>query len=105
MEPIREEVLLEKLSNEVEGKILNYERISSKYKKKPYEIKSELDGKYLERVKKVINEVGDFIGGYLTRFLSYQRSIFDYVRKHKVEFLSEYNLLVKVKGKTDKEEK
>lgn len=105
MEPITEGALFEKLSNEVEGKILNYERISSKYKKKPYEIKSELDGKYLEKVKKVINEVGDFIGGSLAGFFSYQRSIFNYVRKHKVEFLSEYELLVKVKAKTDKEEK
>lgn len=105
MEPITEEALFEKLSNEVEGKILHYERISSKYKKKPYEIKGELDGKYLEKVKKVIKEVGDFIGGSLPTFFSYQRSIFDYVRKHKVEFLSEYELLVKVKAKTDKEEK
>ena len=105
MEPITEEVLLEKLSNEVEGKILNYERISSKYKKKPYEIKGELDGKYFEKVKKVINEVGDFIGGFLPKFFSYQRSIFDYVRKHKVEFLSEYQLLVEIRAKTDEEEK
>ena len=105
MEPITEEVLLEKLSNEVEGKILNYERISSKYKKNLYEIKSELDGKYFEKVKKVINEVGDFIGGFLPKFFSYQRSIFNYVRKHKVEFLSEYQLLVETRAKTDKEEK
>jgi len=105
LQPITEEILLEKLSNEVEGKILGYERISSEYKKKPYEIKSELDWKYLEKARKVIDEVGDFIGGYLTRFFSYQRSIFDYVRKHKVEFLGEYVLLAKAKVKTDKEEK
>jgi hypothetical protein len=73
--------------------------------KKPYEVKSELDGKYLEKAKTVVNEVGDFIGDSLPRFFSYQRSIFNYVRKHKVEFLSEYELLVKVKAKTDKEEK
>ncbi len=54
MEPITEEALIEKLSNEVEGKLLNYERISSKYKKKPYEIKGELDGKYLEKVKEIM---------------------------------------------------
>lgn len=105
MGPITEEALIEKLSNEVEGKILNYERISSKYKRKLYEIKGELDGKYLEKAKKVINEVGDFIGDFLPKFFSYQRSNFDYVRKHKVEFLSEYDLLVRVKAKTDKEEK
>jgi hypothetical protein len=105
LEPISDEALIEKLSNEVEGKILNYERISSRYKKRPYEIKRELDGMYLEKVKQIINQVGDFIGGYLTRFLSYQRSIFDYVRKHKVEFLSEYKVLEEVRVITDKEEK
>jgi len=63
LQPITEEILLEKLSNEVEGKILGYERISSEYKKKPYEIKSELDWKYLEKARKVIDEVGDFHRG------------------------------------------
>ena len=105
MGPITEEALTQKLSNEVEGKILNYERISSKYKKKPYEIKSELDEKYLEKAKEVINEVGEFIAGFLPKFFSYQRSNFHYVRKHKVEFLSEYQLLVETRAKTDKEEK
>jgi len=105
LEQVTEEVLFEKLSNEVEGKILNYERISSHYIKKPYEIRSELDGKYLEKVKKIIDEVGNFIGGFLPKFFSYQRSSFDYVRKHKVEFLNEYGLLVKVRVRTDKEEK
>jgi len=103
--PITEEALLEELSNRVEGGILNYQRISSKYKRKPYEIKSELDEEYLERVRKTVNEVGDFVGGFLRGFFSYQRVSFDYVRRHKVEFLSECELLAKVRVKTDKEEK
>jgi len=105
LQPITEEVLVKRLSNEVQGEILNLERISSRYEKRLYEIKSELDAKYLERVRKIINNVGDFIGGFLPRFFSYQRSIFDYVRKHKVEFLSEYKLLEEVRVRTDKEEK
>jgi len=105
LQPITEEVLVERLSNEVQGKILNFERISSRYEKRLYEIKSELDGKYLERARKIINDVGDFVGDFLPRFFSYQKSIFDYVRKHKVEFLKEYKLLEEVRVRTDKEEK
>jgi len=105
LEPITEEILLKKLSKEVEGKILNYERLSSNYKKKIYEIKSESDRKYLEQVKKIIDEVGDFIGGFLPKFFSYQRSSFNYVRKHKTEFLCECKLLVRIRANTDREEK
>ena len=79
---------------------MNLERTSSRYEKRLYEIKSELDKRYLERARKIINDVGDYIGDYLPRFFSHQRSIFDYVRKHKVEFLSEYKLFEEVRVRT-----
>ena len=85
--------------------ILHYDRISSTLKKEPYEVRNELDLKYLEHVKGIITDVGDFIKGYLPRFFSSQRADFDYVRKYNVEFLSKQQLLVKVIAKTDKEEK
>jgi len=100
LQPITKEALVERLSSEVQGKILNLERTSSRHEKRLYGIKSELDKRYLERARKIINNVGDYIGDYLPRFFSPQRSIFDYVRKHKVEFLSEYKLFEEVRVRT-----
>ena len=105
LHPIKDDIVIEKLHREMGEEILHYDRISSKRKKEPYEIKDEFDLKYLEHAKGIINDVGDFIRGFLPRFFSPQRADFDYVRKYNVEFLGRHELIVKVRVKTDKGEK
>ncbi len=105
LQPITDDVVIEKLRHEVGEEILHYDKISSTRRKEPYEIKNELDLKYLEHAKEIINDVGDFIRGFLPRLFSPQRANFDYVRIHNVEFLSRHQLLVRVKAKTYKREK
>lgn len=104
--PITDDVLFKKLSDEIKEKILSYDKVFSKRQRRVYEIKNKLDRKYLEHVKGITNEIGDFIRDFLPRFyFSSQRGDFDYVRKYRVEFLNRHELLVKVRVKTDKEEK
>lgn len=105
LHPIKDDIVIEKLHREMGEEILHYDRISSKRKKEPYEIKDEFDLKYLEHAKGIINDVGDFIRGFLPRFFSPQRADFDYVRKYNIEFLGRHELIVKVRVKTDKGEK
>ena len=105
LEPITEDMIVEKLRHEVGEEILHYERMSSSHKKHAYEISNEADAKYLECAKKIIGDVGDFIRDCLPRFPSNQRANFDYVRKHQVEFLDRYEFLIKIKAQTVKEQK
>jgi len=105
LEPVTEDMIAKKLSREVGEEILRCERMSSLYRKHPYEIKNEPDAKYLEHAKKIIGDVGDFVRDCLPRFPSHQRGSFDYVRTHRVEFLERYELLATVKVKTIKEQK
>lgn len=105
LQPVTNDVLIEKIHHEIGEEILDYDRISSTHRKEPYESKNELDLKYLEHAKGIINEVGDFIRGFLPRFLSPHRADFDYVRKHNVEFLKRHELLIEVRVKTNKEGK
>ena len=105
LQPITDDIVIEKLHRETGEEILHYDRISSTRKKEPYETKNELDLKYLQHAKGIINDVGDFIRGYLPRFLSPQRADFDYVRKHNLEFLRRHVLLAKVRVKTAQGEK
>ena len=97
LEPITEDMLTERLSNELGEKILRYQRISSSHRKHPYDVKNELDAKYLEHAKKIIGDVGGFVRDCLPRFPSHHRVNFDYVRTRQVEFLDRYELLVTVK--------
>ena len=105
LQPITDDIVIEKLHREMGEEILGYDRISSTRKKEPYETKNELDMKYLEHAKGIINDVGDFIRGFLPRVFSPQRADFDYVRKNNVEFLIRHEFLVKVRVRTDKGEK
>ncbi len=105
LQPITDDIVIERLHHEMGEEILHYDRISSTRRKKPYETKDELDLRYLEHAKGIINDVGDFIRGFLPRFFSPQRADFDYVRKHNVEFLGGHELLVKVRVRTDTGEK
>ena len=105
LQPITDDVVIEKLRHEMGEEILHFDKISSTRKKEPYEIKNELDLKYLEHAKEIINDVGDFIRGFLPRLFSPQRASFDYVRIHNVEFLSRHQFLVRVKAKTYNREK
>ncbi len=105
LHPITDDIVIKKLHREMGEEILHYDRISSKRKKEPYEIKDQFDLKYLEHAKGIINDVGDFIRGFLPRFFSPQRADFDYVRKYNVEFLGRHELMVKVRVRTDKGEK
>lgn len=105
LDPIGEDIFLKKLSDKVEGEVLHYDRISSLPRKETYEIKDELDVKYLEHVKEIINDVGDFISDFLLGFLSSRRASFNYVRRHNIEFLKKYELLVEARVKTNREEK
>jgi len=105
LQPITDDIVIEKLHREMGEEILGYDRISSTRKKEPYEIKNELDLKYLEHAKGIINDVGDFIRGFLPSFFSPKRADFDYVRKYNVEFLIRHELLLKVRVRTDKGEK
>ncbi len=104
LQPITDDIMIEKLHREMGEEILHYDRLSSTHKKKPYEPKNELDLRYLEHAKGIINDVGGFIRGFLPRFFSPQRADFDYVRKHNVEFLRSHELIVKVRVGTDKGE-
>ena len=105
VEPVTEDMLAEKLSREVGEEVLRCERISSLHRKHSYEIKNELDAKYLEHAKRIIGDAGDFVKDCLPTFPSHQRANFDYVRTHHMAFLDRYELLVTVKAETVKEEK
>ncbi len=105
LEPITEAMIVENLNREVGEEVLRFETISSSRKKYAYEIKNEADAKYLERAKKIIGDVGDFIRGCLPGFPSNQRVNFDHVRTNNVEFLYRYEFLVTVKAETVKEQK
>lgn len=100
---ITEDILRERIGNEVEGNIVNYKIISSKRQKKLYEIKSKLYDDYLKHVHSIIKDVGDFIRAYLPKFSS-RRKDFDYIRSQ-CEFLINHEILLKVSVKTDKEER
>ncbi len=105
LQPITDDIVIEKLHREMGEEILDYYRISSTRKKEPYETKNESDLKYLDHAKGIVNDAGDFIRGFLPRFFSPQRGDFDYVRKYNVEFLSRHELLVRARARTAKEEK
>lgn len=105
LEPVTEDMVVEKLRREVGEETLRFERKSSLHRKHPYEIRNEADAQYLEHAKKIIGDVGDFVRDYLPRFPSHQRLNFDYVRTHQAEFLDRYELLVTVKAETTKEQK
>ncbi len=105
LQPITDDMVIEKLHREMGEEILGYDRISSTRKKEPYEIINALDLKYLEHVKGIINDVGDFIRGFLPRGFSPKRADFDYVRKNNVAFLIRHEFLLKVRVRTDKGEK
>ncbi|MBW2040102.1 MAG: hypothetical protein JRI46_11030 [Deltaproteobacteria bacterium] len=105
LQPITDDILIKKLHRKMGEEILHYDRISSTRREEPYETKNELDLKYVEHVKGIINDVGDFIRGFLPKFFSSQRADFDYVRKYNVGFLDKHKLLVKVRAKTNKGEK
>jgi len=100
LEPVTEEMVAEKISREVGGDVLRYERISSLHSRHPYQVKNELHAEYLEDAKSIIGDVGDFVRGCLPGFPSYQRVNFDYVRTRQVEFLDRYELLVRVRAET-----
>jgi len=105
LEPVTQDLLAEKASQEVGEEILSCQRISSSRKKHPYPIQSETDTQYLVRASKLIAEVGDFVRSCLPGFLSRQRANFDYVRKHQLEFLERHETVVRVKVETPKGEK
>ena len=105
LQPITDDVLIEKLHHEIEGEIIDCDRISSAHKKQPYETKNELDLRYLEHARGIIDDVSDYIRGFLPRFFSSQRADFDYVRRYNVEFLKRHQLLITVRARTDKEDK
>lgn len=104
LEPITQDLLVEKASQELGEEILLCQRISSSHKKHPYSIQSETDARYLEHASELIAEVGDFVRSYLLGFLSRQRANFDYVRKRQLEFLERHETLVRVKVETPKGE-
>ncbi len=105
LEPVTQDLLSQKASEEAGEEVLHCQRISSSSRKHPYAIESETDAKYLEHASKLIAEVGDFVRSYLPRFLSRQRANFDYVRKHQLEFLERYETVVRVKVEIPKGEK
>lgn len=105
LEPVTQDLLAEKASQEVGEEILRCQRISSSRKKHPYPIQSETDAQYLARASKLIAEVGDFVRSCLPWFLSRQRANFDYVRKHQLEFLERHETVVRVKVETPTGEK
>lgn len=102
-EIITKAFLKESLADQIEGEILQYEIISSERIKEPYQIKNEAYKNYLDRAKKIINAVGNFIKGYLPLFSS-QKKDFQYIRK-KCEFLAKHEILLKLKIETDKMDK
>jgi len=95
--------LKKSISNQIEGEILYYEIIYSERIKEPYQIKDENYANYLERVKEITNDVGNFIKGHLPLFSS-QRKDFCYIR-NKREFLTKQENLLKIRVKTDKADK
>jgi len=105
LEPITADMLAKKLTHELGEQVLRYERISSLHNKHPYKVKNELYKKYLEHAKQILDDVGGFVRDYLPGFPSYQRTNFDYVRKHQMELLEEYGLLMKVRAETASGEK
>ena len=105
LEPLTQDLLVEKASQEVREDVLSCQRISSSRRKHQYIVETESDAKYVERARKLIGDVGDFVRSYLPRFLSRQRANFDYVCKHQLEFLERHETLVKVKVETPKGEK
>lgn len=105
LEPVTQDLLAEKASQEVGEEVLSCQRISSSRRKQQYIIKTESDAKYLQRARNLIGEVGDFVRSYLPKFLSRQRANFDYVCKQQLEFLETHETLVKVKVETPKGEK
>ena len=105
LEPVTQDLLIEKASQEVGEQVLRCHRISSSHKKHPYAIKSETDAKYLEHASKLIAAVGDFVRSYLPGFLSRQRANFDYVCKHQLEFLERHETVVIAKVETPGGEK
>ena len=100
---ITEDILRERIANEIGREIINYEIISSKRRKKSYDIKNKLYADYLNHVKSITKDVGDFIRGYLPKFSSKGKD-FDFIRRQ-CEFLSRHETLLKVRVKTDKEDK
>lgn len=102
-ETITEEILRKRIANEVGGDIIDYKIISSKKRKQIYEIINKLSADYLSHVNSIIKDVGDFIRGYLPKFSS-KRKDFDYIR-NQCEFLRKHEALLKVRVKTDKEDK
>lgn len=104
-EPVTAAMIAEKLTCEVGEEILHWERVSSLHRKHPYGIRNEVDAKYLERAKKIISDVGDFISDCLPRFPYNLKGNFDYVRTRNVEFLDRYELRLTVKAETAKEQK
>ena len=105
IEPITQRMLSEKLTEELGEHVLRYERISSLHNKHPYRVKNGLYAKYLDRAKQILDDVGEFVRGYLPGFPSYQRANFDYVRKHQMELCEEYGLLTRVRAETASGEK
>ncbi|MFB0565436.1 MAG: hypothetical protein ACETWK_07130 [Candidatus Aminicenantaceae bacterium] len=95
--------LKESIANQIEGDILHYQLISSERIKEPYRIKNKDYADYLNRVKEITDDVGDFIKDCLLIFSS-QRKDFRYIRK-KSEFLTKHENLLKIKVKTDKADK
>ncbi|MEW6455860.1 MAG: hypothetical protein AB1410_03995 [Acidobacteriota bacterium] len=100
---ITENLLKENIANQIEGEILYYQIISSERIREPYQIKNKEYADYLRGVKRITDDVGDFIMGYLPLFSS-KRKDFSYIRK-KSEFLTKHENLLKVRVKTDKEDK
>jgi len=93
----------ESIVNKIEGKILHYQIISSERIREPYQIKNEDYADYLNRVKEITDNVGDFIKGYLPMFSSVRKD-FLYIRK-KCEYLTKHENLLKLRVKTDKGDK
>ena len=100
---ITEDILSERIANEVEGDIIDYKIISSKRRQEIYESKNKLYADYLNRVKEITKDVGDFIRSYLPKISSKRRD-FDYIRSQ-CAFLRKHEILIKVRVKTDKEDK
>ena len=61
LEPVTQDLLAEKASQEVGEEILRCQRISSSRKKHPYPIQSEIDAQYIAHASKLIAKVGNFV--------------------------------------------
>ncbi len=102
-ETITKAFIKESISSQVRGKILHYQVISSERMKEPYKIKNGKYDDYLNRVKKITDDVGDLIKRYLPLFSS-QRKDFRYIQK-KYEFLANHERLLEIRVKTEQEDK